>query len=169
MAGEGYHRGVSNLPFPPQPLGPPPWSPPPGAPRRPPLLLVIASLAIALTALGVAIGSWFRPTPANKPTPGPVYTSQQVTDSKSKLCAAFSKVHSAIQVTSTRDRGPDYATQLASAVNARQALLGGSQYLLTTLSSEPATPADLTTQIRNLANTYQLLTVQLLSEAPDSI
>jgi hypothetical protein len=168
MVSDGYHRDVSNLPFPSQPPGPPPWSPPPGTPRRSPILLVIASLAIAFTALGVAIGSWFRPTPTNKPAPGPAYTSQQITDSKSKLCAAFSKVHNAIQVTSTRDRGPDYATQLASAVNARQALLAGSQYLLTTLSSEPATPADLTTQVRNLANTYQLLTVQLLAEAPDS-
>jgi hypothetical protein len=95
---------------------------------------------LALLAIGVAIGSWFRPVPTSKPAPGPTYTSQEIADAKSKVCTAFGKVHTAIQLTGARDRGPDYATQLASAVNARQALVAGSQYLSTILNDTPATP-----------------------------
>lgn len=75
----------------------------------------------------VAIASWFRPTPTIKPATGPTYTSQEVADAKSKVCDAFGEAHSAIQLTGSRDRGPDYAIQLAAAVNARQALIAGSQ------------------------------------------
>lgn len=159
---------MSHLPFSPQQPSPPPWSTSPVRPKRSPQLLVIAALVVAFVALGVAIGGGFRQAPSTKSISTTSYTSQQTADAKSKMCVAFSKVHNAIQMTSARDRGPDYATQLASAVNARQALLAGSQYLLTTLSTEPATPADLTMQIHSLANVYELLTVELLSEAPDS-
>lgn len=120
-----------------------------------------------LLTLAVAIIGWFRPV-APKPPAAPTYSAQQVADAKKKVCAAYSKVHNAIQATSDRDKGPDYATQLASAVNARQALVIGSQYLFSTINNEPAAPADITAKIRSLANTYQLLTVQLLAEAPDS-
>lgn len=142
------------------------WRPAP-APRRrqwPLIVIAITQLAIAV----VAIGAWLRPLPTNKPAPLPSYSDQQATDAKSKVCAAFSKVHNAVLVTSARDKGPDYATQLASAVNARQALVAGSQYLLTILNNEPATPADLAKEIRNLANVYQRLTLDLLADAPGS-
>jgi hypothetical protein len=129
--------------------------------------VAIAALAIGLIAIGVAIVSWVRPTPADRPAIGPTYTSQESADAKSKVCTAFGKVHNAIQLTGARDRGPDYATQLASAVNARQALVAGSQYLSTTLNDAPATPPNIAKEIRNLTNVYQLLTVQLLAEAPD--
>jgi hypothetical protein len=168
MAGDGYHRDVSNPQFQPQPSGPPQWPPAPTKSARSPLLLVIASLAIALIALGVAIGGWFRPAPATKSAPGPTYTSQQVSDSKSKVCAAFSKVDNAVRAATSRDKGQDYATQLASAVNVRQAMATGSQYLSTTVNQEPATPSDLAASIHDLANAYQLLTVQLLADAPES-
>jgi hypothetical protein len=161
---------VSNLP-PPSSAQPslPPW-PPQGPPvqKRPTKWAAIAALAISVLAIGVAIGSWFRPMPTNKPAIGPTYTSQEVADAKSKVCTAFDKAHKAIQLTGARDRGQDYATQLASAVNARQALVAGSEYLSTTLSDAPATPPNIAKEIRNLTNVYQLLTVQLLAEAPDS-
>lgn len=129
---------------------------------------MFAFLAVALlVTFVVAIVGWFRPMPA-KPAPAPTYSNQQVAEAKAKVCAAFNKVDNAVRATSARDRGSDYATQLASAVNVRQSLVAGSQYLLTTLNEEPATPADLASNIRSLVNAYQLLTIDLLADAPDS-
>jgi hypothetical protein len=148
---------------------PPPWSPAMSpAPRQPSRWLALISLVVALFAIGLAIGAWFRPLPSNKSAPAPNYTNQQVTDAKSKVCAAFDKVNNAVRTTTARDKGSDYATQLASAVNVRQALVAGSQYLATILDEEPATPSDLASNIRRLVNAYQLLTIELLADAPDS-
>jgi hypothetical protein len=36
------------------------------------------------------------------------------------------------------------------------------------LNDEPATPTDLASNIRSLANAYQLLAIELLCDAPDS-
>jgi hypothetical protein len=44
----------------------------------------------------------------------------------------------------------------------------GGQYLSTTLNQEPATPFNLAASTRDLANAYQLLTVQLLADADES-
>ncbi|WP_139331226.1 hypothetical protein [Mycobacterium sp. IS-1264] len=131
---------------------------------------MFALLTVALfITLGVAIVGWFRPVPAKpEAASAPTYSSQQVAGAKSKVCAAFEKADSAVKATSARDKGAEYATQLATAVNVRQSLIAGSQYLLTTLNNEPATPADLAANIRSLANAYQLLAIELQSDAPDS-
>lgn len=158
---------MSNV-LPPPPV-PPQWQfTGPSRPNQPSRWLAIASLALALVATGVAIGAWFRPLPSHPAPAASTYSSQQVAEAKGKVCAAFSKVHKTIQVTAARDKGSDYASQLASAVNARQALIAGSQYLLITLNDERATPSDLKKEILDLTNAYQLLTVGLLADAPDS-
>jgi hypothetical protein len=158
---------VSNPPDP--SAGPPPWPlAMPSAPRRQSPWLALISLVVALLAICVAIGAWFRPLPENKSAPAPNYTNQQVADAKSKVCAAFDKVNNAVRATTARDKGSDYASQLASAVNVRQALAAGSQYLSTVLNEEPAIPGDLASNIRSLVNAYQLLTIELLADAPDS-
>ena len=128
-------------------------------------------MLIALSAVGIAIACWFRPAPtASAPTkpPGPTYTEQQITDAKASVCAAHQTVHQAVSLNFGRDRGTDPATQLASAVNARQALVAGSQYLLTTLAEEPATSPELAQAVRTLANTFQKLTVDYLAEVNES-
>lgn len=159
---------MSNVP-PPQPP-PPAWSTatsPAGS--RPSRGLAIVSLVIAFVAIGIAVGAWFRPLPKNEPPRAPTYSSQEVADAKGKVCAAFERVRDAVRVTSARDRGPDYATQLASAVNARQALLAGSQYLSTNLIKYPATPANLASEIHSLIYAYELLTIQLLADSPEAV
>ena len=124
---------------------------------------MFASLVVALlVTLGVAIVGWFRPAPA-KPPPAPTYSNQQVADAKAKVCAAYEKVHSAVGVSMARDGGSDPTSQLAVATSARQALLAGSEYLITTLSEEPATAPDLATAIRKLANLFQQYTVDYLN------
>ncbi|WP_139333177.1 hypothetical protein [Mycobacterium sp. SP-6446] len=122
-------------------------------------LLVVA----LLMTLGIAIVGWFRPVPAKPAPPPPTYTSQQVAEAKAKVCAAYAKVHSAVGVSMARDLGSDPTSQLAVATSARQALLAGSEYLITTLSEEPATAPDLATAIRKLASLFQQYTVDYLN------
>jgi hypothetical protein len=121
-------------------------------------VLVVALLA----TLGVAIVGWFRPVPAKTP-PTPTYSNQQVADAKARVCAAYDKVHSAVGVSMARDGGTDPTSQLAVATSARQALLAGSEYLITTLSENPATASDVATAIRKLASLFQQYTVDYLN------
>jgi hypothetical protein len=163
---------VSNLPpAPSTPSQPPPWPAARPTPTRPSRWLAFASLAIALVALGVAIGAWTRPLPDNKPAsapPPPSFTNQQIADAKSIVCAAFQEAHQAVVATSARSGGSDPTAILAVATSVRQARDVGSGYLLTTLAEEPATPPDLTKSVRKLANLYQKLTIGLLAELSDS-
>ncbi|MBO0881551.1 MAG: hypothetical protein J2P17_14665 [Mycobacterium sp.] len=141
------------------------------ASRRPARWPSFTALAIALIALAVSLVGWFRPAAHNGQTsapPKPAYTNQQTGDAKASVCAAYQNVHQAVRLNFARDRGTDPATQLASAVNARQALVAGSQYLLTTLAEEPATPPDLAKAVRALANIFQKLTVDYLAEVSES-
>lgn len=158
---------MSNLPFPPPSPAPSPWPTQPTGPARSSRSLGVASIAVALVALAVAIGSWFRPMPVNK-SAEPNYTSQQVTDAKSKVCAAFTKANNAVRAATDRDKGSDYAAQLASAVNVRQALLASSQSLLTTLTEAPAAPANIASNVHNLVDAYQALTIALIADASES-
>src|SRR5271169_3049985 len=133
---------------------------PPAQRRQWPMFAVL--LVALLVTLGVAIVGWFRPVPAKSP-PAPTYSNQQVADAKAKVCAAYEKVHSAVGVSMARDGGSDPTSQLAVATSARQALLAGSEYLITTLSEEPATAPDLATTIRKLASLFQQYTVDYLN------
>ncbi|BDB42265.1 MULTISPECIES: hypothetical protein [Mycobacterium] len=54
-----------------------------------------------------------------------------------------------------RDLGPDPTAELTVAVGARQSLIAGSQYLLTTLADEPAVAPDLASAIHKLAVLFQ--------------
>lgn len=147
---------------------PPAWQPaPPSANSRVSRGLTIVSLGIALLAIGIAIGAWFRPLPKNEPAPAPTYSSQQVADAKSKVCAAYAKVHSAITASSARDMGADPTSKLAFALNGRQALLAGSAYLRTALSHEPATPTDLAAKVRTITDVYQELVINYLNGLSD--
>lgn len=157
---------MSNVP-PPQPA-PPAWAAAPlSAGSRPSRGLAIVSLVIACVAIGVAIGAWFRPLPKNEPPRAPTYSSQEVADAKSKVCAAYTKVHTAIAASSARDMGADPTSKLAFALNGRQALLAGSEYLRTTLVHEPATPIGLATKVQKITDVYQELVINYLNGLRD--
>jgi hypothetical protein len=126
---------------------------------------------IALLAICVAIGAWFRPLPENKPPPvppSPSYTDQKVADAKTKACAAYKKVHHALELSSARNGGNDPTAILGVATSGRQVLDAGSRYLITKLSEEPATAPELAAAIRNLANAYQELAVSYLDGLTNS-
>jgi len=164
---ERYDPRVSNVP-PPQPA-PPAWAAAPlSAGSRPSRGLAIVSLVIAFVAIGVAIGAWFRPLPKNEPPPAPTYSSQEVADAKSKVCAAYVTVHHAVLANTGRSGENDPTTILALAANARIALFDGGEYLLKILGREPSTAADLAAAVRALADSYQQLALDYLAEATDA-
>jgi phage tail sheath gpL-like len=128
-------------------------------------------LLIALVALGVAIGSWFRSASDHKSTPAPPavsYSQQQIADAKSSVCGAYQQVRRALDAAGARNGGSDPTASLTVATASRQALDVGSRYLLTKLSEEPATNPDLATAVRKLADLYQQITVSYLADASDS-
>lgn len=157
---------MSTLPPAPSAAGPPPW--PQVAPPRALRWPTFASLLVALVAIGLAIGCWFRPPPSTKASPAPPtpsYTDQQTADAKAHMCAAFAKVDHALDVAGARSGGNDDPTmQLAAATSTRQVLDAGSRYLLTELAEQPATPPDLATAVREQANSFQELMIGYLDE-----
>lgn len=126
------------------------------------------SLAIALVAIGVAIGAWFRPMPKNEPPAAPTYSSQQVADAKAKVCAAYARVRAALAVAGARDGSSDPTVSLIVATSSRQALDVGSRYLLSKIAEEPAAAPELAKAVHQLANIYQELTIGYLADAGDS-
>jgi hypothetical protein len=165
-------------PAPGQPWGPPPpnapaqtQSAPPMAFRRPARWPAFTALAIALIGLAVGVVGWFRPVAHNAQTsapPKPTYSGQQTADAKAHVCAAFEKVHHAVDLAHTHVGSTDYTTQLAAAALTHIALDAGSRYLLTKLAEEPATPPDLSTAVRNEANAEQEALIGYLDGLPPS-
>jgi len=157
-------------PTPPAPApGPPPWLQ--VASPRTGRLLTLVSLVIALAAIGLAIGCWFRPPLGVKAAPqpaAPVYTDQQTADGKQAVCAAYEKVRQAVSVNTGRSGGDDPTAIMAVAANARIALYDGGDYLLKTLGENPATPPDVAKAVRVLVSAYQQMAIDYLAGAPDT-
>src|SRR6202020_936593 len=96
--------------------------PSPPAPKRPTPWLAGISLVVALLAVCVAIGAWFRPFADDKPNPAshePSYTTQQIADAKTKICATYEKGHHALVVSSARNGGSDPTAVLGVATSGR--------------------------------------------------
>jgi hypothetical protein len=121
--------------------------------------------AIALLAVGSAVALWLRPMPETKSaTPAaPTFIDQQVADAKSKVCAAYAKIHRAVDINAPRRGGHDPMAQLTVAVNMRQVYDVGSALLLTTLADEPATPSGLAAATSKVARLFQGLTLERLT------
>ncbi len=126
-----------------------------------------AALAIALVALGLAIGAWLRPSHQGAQS----FTDQQTADAKAKVCAESTAVRRAV-VSQTHLQNPlpgDPNGALAVAANARLALYSGGDYLRYHLASEPAAPADLAQAVTKMADTLQQLSIGYMSGAPDFV
>jgi hypothetical protein len=145
-----------------------PW-PPSQLPRGPARWPVVVMFAITLVAVAAAVAAWLRPMPeTNAATPSaPTFTEKQVSDAKASTCAAYEKVRRALVANASRTGGDDPTAQLAVAVNARQAYVASSAHLLTVLVDQPATPSDLATAARKLADLFQVLTLDGLAADPN--
>lgn len=165
-------QGHHGLPIPPAPSAP--WRPaPPVLLRRPSSWPTLAAIAIALVALGVGVGGWFRPAPRNdhpSVPSAPAYTDQQIADAKGQVCDSYQAVHTAGLVSTNRTSPVpgDPIGELAVAANARLALYAGGDYLLDRLAAEPATPPALADALRSFANNSKKLAIVALAEKPNS-
>lgn len=84
------------------------------------------------------------------------------------MCTAYEQVRKAGDVAGARNGGNDPTNVLAVATSTRQVLEVGSRYLTTKLSAEPATPPELATAVRKLADVYQELTINYLDGLSNS-
>lgn len=160
---------MSNAPYGAMPAGPAPWpQPAPPSYRGPSRWPMFVALAIAVVAIAVAIASWFRPAPhAAKTTHS--YTAQETADAKKAVCAAYEKVHAAVDVTirtGESNTATDPTSVVAFAANVRLAAYAGGDYLNHILDGEPATPSDLTKNLRNLADNYLEVAILQMGAAP---
>jgi hypothetical protein len=113
---------------------------------------VAAVGVIAVVALALAAWALWRSFAATDDPPG--YTDAQRGAAKARVCAAYSQVRAGVNLNTNLQPpgGPGDATgALAVAANARVALSGGGQYLLTVL--DPATPQPLSDTVRSFATT----------------
>jgi hypothetical protein len=108
--------------------------------------LAPAALLAALVAVVLAI--WALMSASSTPA-----AAQQAGDPKMRVCTAFDTVSKAVTGQTHKDLGPDPVAQEAVAGNARLALVGGGQYLLSRLDS--ATPTELADPVRSFANDLQ--------------
>lgn len=145
--------------------GSPAWPSPPRGPSRWPTFL---ALALALVASGFAIAGWFRPSPAAPPKPstGPAYTEQQVSDAKQRACAAFEVVQKGTTLQTNPSPTDDAAMSNAQAAHAQLSLVAGGWYLRDHL--EPATPSQLADELHNLANTMLDIGINALAGAKNA-
>jgi hypothetical protein len=108
-----------------------------------------APVALLVAVVAVALAIWaLMSASSNAPA-----AAQQAGDPKMRVCTAFDTVSQAVTGQTHADLGPDPVAQAAVAGNARLALVGGGQYLLSRLDS--ATPTELADPVRSFANDLQ--------------
>jgi hypothetical protein len=178
-----YHRSMSEYPpsgpsaahgasgYPPAPTGfpgaaagPPVWPSPSRSSQWPTFL----ALALALVASGLAIVGWFRPSPppTAPPSKTPTYTEQQISDAKARSCAAFDTVLKGVTLQTHGEASDDPAMRKAQAVNGQLSLVAGGGYLRDHL--DPATPAQLSADIRKTADVLSDLGANALAGAQNA-
>jgi hypothetical protein len=151
--------------WPPPPGPPPAW--PPTAPKQSRAPAVI-SLVIAVIALGLAIGSWFRPPVANTPpqTEGtPQFSENEIDRAVTAVCDSYRKVREAITAAGGQT-SEDPNVRFIIAVNARLAIHSNSSYLRQSLADNPALPPESARIFRDMAAAYDEILMGQLAGAP---
>jgi len=126
----------------------------------------IAPAALVLAVVAVALAAWGLFSKPSSEAPAGAAASQGGGDPKKSVCDTFRVVASAVSIQTHNNLGPDPIPQAAVAGNARLALIGGGQYLLTSL--QPDTPQDLSDSVRSFANTLQAIGINALAGVPNS-
>lgn len=116
----------------------------------------IAPAALLFGAIGTVLSLWALKS-ASDDAPGVKLTG----DSKQRVCSAFARVSAAVKLQT--NGGPQPLPEPLAATNARQALLGGGDYLLQQIDSK--TPKDLAEATSTFANDIQTLGLNYLGGA----
>jgi hypothetical protein len=96
----------------------------------------------------------------------PAVNAQQSDAARGRVCGAFDIVRKAVSKQTNTDLGRDPTAREAVAANARLAILGGGDYLLSRL--DPATPPELADAVRALANNFQDIGMNQLIGVPNT-
>jgi hypothetical protein len=123
----------------------------------------LAPIALLLALIAVGLAVWAL---ISAPEPPPVASSTGAPltgDSKERVCTAAHVVAMAVQLQTNANAGNDPAAVEAVAGNARLAMLGGGDYLLSQISDD--TPQELAETARSFANTLQQLGINALAGA----
>ncbi|MFL0178644.1 MULTISPECIES: hypothetical protein [unclassified Mycobacterium] len=119
----------------------------------------IAALALAVIGIVLAIFGWFHPSTSQK------FSDDQRADAKGKICEAQGVVRQGTQFnTNLQNPVPgDLAGDLAVGTNARLSLFAGGAFLHQNLEANPATPADLSKAVGDMADTLESLSINYLA------
>lgn len=129
------------------------------------------ALVIALIATGLAVwallsmpdeSSAAQGMPAGDAASGASASG----DPKQRLCDAAQVVAVAVQMQTNANLGPEPAAVEAVAANARLAMLGGGEYLLTELG--PDTPPEMVDTARSFANSLRAIGINALAGVPNA-
>ena len=123
----------------------------------------IIAIVIAVIAVAVAIGAWFRPVPKPEVPAAKTYSDQEVADAKKAVCDAYGKAFNALTVNSRQTDDPNEA--LAVIANSRIAIHAAATYLMEMLNEQPATPAELAVPVSSLAKQYQSMLLDQIGNA----
>lgn len=148
------------------PPGPAPW-PQQGFPpaRGPSRLPVFLALGVAVVALGLAIGAWFRPAATTPAVPtSPQYSEQEVADAKTAVCDAYDTTYKSLYAAGSR-RSDDPTQTLPIAVNTRLAFHASADYLSEQLAQNPAAPSNLAEEVRKLASASDSLVLAQIADS----
>ena len=120
-----------------------------------------APVALLIAIVAVALAIWALMSASSK-APATALAG----DPKMRVCTAFATVSNAVNLQTHADLGLDPVALEAVAANARLALVGGGQYLLSRVDS--ATPPELADAVRSFADHLQDIGMDLLAGVPNS-
>ena len=121
-----------------------------------------APVALLVAVVAVAVAIWALMSASS----GASADTKLAGDPKMRVCTAFDTVSKAVTLQTHTDLGPDPVAQTAVAGNARLALVGGGQYLLSRLDS--ATPSELADAVRSFANGLEDIGMYALAGVPNT-
>ena len=137
--------------------------------------LIPVTLVIALIAAGLAVwalvsmpeqSSASDTAPSGDTASGNAAAPASPGDAKQRVCDAAQTVAVAVQLQTNSNIGPEPAAVEAVAANARLAMLGGGDYVLSQLDAE--TPPEVADPARSFGNTLRLLGISALAGVPNS-
>lgn len=123
----------------------------------------IIAIVVAVIAIAVAIGAWFRPMPKPEAPAAKTYSDQEVADAKKAACDAFDRGQKTLDVTGAKV-ATNPSDSFTVAVNSRVAIGAISNYWRSTLQHHPATPAEVENVLSSLADQYESILLTQLAE-----
>ena len=124
----------------------------------------LAPLAVVISLIAAGLAAWalMKAPAANNASTLPGGDA----DPKATVCDAFQKVVKSVSLQTHTDLGQEPVPQLAVAANARLALLGGGQYLMSRIPA--GTPAELADAVRGFAANLEEIGMNYLAGVADN-